>query len=71
MALFWILTLSSLLLVGSVMGFMAWLARDVPDPVETHSGPRRLKPDHLRLLAYALMVAICLLGATIELAIML
>lgn len=69
MLYFWLLTLGSLLIVGSVMLIISRLAREVPDEVEKSDRPMRIRPDNLRLIAYAIMVAICLVGALIEIAI--
>lgn len=66
MLFFWILIVGSLLIVGSIMGYLAWLARQVPDASERHTR-LRLNPDQLRMLAYLLMVIICLIAAVYEL----
>lgn len=70
MIYFWLLTLGSLLIVGAVMLLISRLAREVPDESEKNKGKRRLNPDNLRILAYAIMVAICLIGALVEFAIL-
>ena len=59
---FWYMVGGSLLLVGSIMGVLAWMARDVPDASEKKVR-RRLNPDVIRMLAYALMVLFALLAA--------
>jgi uncharacterized iron-regulated membrane protein len=59
---FWYMVGGSLLLVGSIMGVLAWMARDVPDASE-QKVRRRLNPDMIRMLAYALMVLFALLAA--------
>lgn len=63
---FWILVIVSIVLVGSIMGLLAWLAREVPDASEKKSDTR-LNPDQIRMLAYAIMVLVCLLAAIYEL----
>ena len=59
---FWYMVGGSLLLVGSIMGVLAWMARDVPDASEKKVR-RRLNPDMIRMLAYAVMVLAALLAA--------
>ena len=59
---FWYMVGGSLLLVGSIMGVLAWMARDVPDASEK-TVRRRLNPDMIRMLAYAIMVLAALLAA--------
>lgn len=68
MAAFWILVIFSIALVGSIMGLLAWLAREVPDESEKKS-TTRLNPDQIRMIAYAIMVLVCLLAAIYELTI--
>lgn len=51
------------------MGLLGRLAREVPDRSEAVR-PTRLNPDTLRLLAYALIIIICLIGAMYELRLM-
>ncbi|MCC5876600.1 MAG: hypothetical protein JJU11_10320 [Candidatus Sumerlaeia bacterium] len=70
MLYFWLLTLGSLLIVGAVMLIISRLAREVPDEMDKSENPTRLNSDQLRLIAYAIMVAICLVGALIEFAIL-
>lgn len=67
MFVFWSLVAITLVLVGSVMGWLAWKARDVPDTGELDPAQRRrLNPDQLRMLAYAAMILLCLLAAMFE-----
>ena len=67
MVIFWTLVGITFALVGSIMGWLAFAARDVPDRSELEPGPRRrLNPDQLRMLAYAVMVLLCLLAAMYE-----
>lgn len=63
---FWIMTIGTLAVVASIMGYLGWLARKVPDGNDK-SAPRRLTADQIRLLAYALMVLLLLLGGMYEL----
>jgi len=67
---FWVLVVVSLVIVGSIMGRLAFLAREVPDKAEGKV-KTRLNPDQLRMVAYAIMVTICLLAALYELGLML
>ncbi|MCC6547156.1 hypothetical protein IT570_08295 [Candidatus Sumerlaeota bacterium] len=63
---FWIMTIGTLSIVFAVMGYLGWLACKVPDG-EDKKSPRRLKGDQIRLLAYAVVVVLLLLGGVYEL----
>lgn len=67
MIIFWTLVGITLALVGSIMGWLAFAARDVPDRSEMEPGrQRRLNPDQLRMLAYGVMILLCLMAAMYE-----
>lgn len=70
MLFFSILVFVTLTVVGVIMVWFGYLARQVPDASEKAGRRTKLNPDVLRLLAYALMVAILLLAAFVELTIM-
>lgn len=70
MPFFLILVTVTLIITGAVMMWITHHARQVPGQSEESGRRTRLNPDVLRLLAYALMVAILLLAAFVELAIM-
>lgn len=63
---FWIMTIGTLSVVVAIMAYLGWLARSVPDGNDKAT-PRRLTADQIRLLAYALMVVMLLLGGIYEL----
>lgn len=69
MKLFWILAITTLSVVAAIMGYIAWLARQVPDKSEKEV-KLRLNPDQLRMLAYAVMVLLLLLATMYELNVM-
>ncbi len=69
MLIFWILSLLSIAAVACVMVFVSMKAREVPGESERRVR-HRLNPDHLRLLAYAVVILVCLLAAMYELSVM-
>lgn len=66
MALFWIMTGVTTVVVGAIMGWVAWTAHQVEDKTETR-GKHRLPPDLVRILAYVLVFLVALLAALYEL----
>ncbi len=66
MLVFWILSLLSIAAVAAVMIFVSRKAREVPGESESRVR-HRMNPDHLRLVAYAVVILVCLLAAMYEL----
>ncbi len=60
------MVIGSMLLVSAIMGYLALHAKEVPDQSETER-PHRMNPELLRMMAYVLMLLICLLAAIYEL----
>lgn len=69
MYFFWILTVISIGVTAAVMILVASKAREVPGPRDGKAR-HRMNPEHLRLMAYALVILICLLATMYELSLM-
>lgn len=68
MPLFWIFICVSMVVIGGMFGALLYMARDAGG--EGEKPTYRMRPDHLRILAYAIMILICFAATMYELHVM-
>ena len=65
--MFWLVTIPTLLLICSLLIFLTMKARQVPTSEQQDGKSYRLHPEYIRLLAYLLVILVCLAAAMYEL----